>query len=400
MKGKFLLFLLLSLIYTSQVDGVEDTKQNVSIIALIDNSGSMDIAGHDEGGLRFQAAKILIDKCKAGDKLAFIDFSGKSILLQPLIRITGDKKQKESLKRKISNIKSDRRLTDIDTALKMALREFSEEKESKNKKAVVLLTDGEIDTIVGSKAEKQAAALLSKIYILSSTVHDYPQNGIALYVVALTEKSDLSFLEELAETAKSLRQEEEKHYFFSPSNAQLVDIFSAIINQLRGLAISTHTFQVDGEVVQNISIEDPFAEEAEFQFTFEKDKQVDVQLRDPDREIVQPTATEDTYQLYSIQKPKQGIWKATISSDENAMVTQTIAIAEEIQIATPFPNRFQDGTSWSIIANIKYKGKSMVENRFSVEIDGYETTLIVEKLTVRIQHPNGTQKGPYMGQTA
>ncbi len=355
----------------------------------------MDYAEHDREALRFQAAKILIDKCKAGDNLALVDFSGKSILLQPLTRITGDKRQKEYLKRQISTIKSDRRLTDIDAALRTALQEFSKEKGSQNKKAVVLLTDGEIDTVVGSKAEKRQAARLSEEQILNNTVHGYLQNDIAIYAVALTDKSDQDFLEELADTTKSPQQAGEKYYFFSPSNTQLVDIFSQIINQLRGLAVSTHTFRVDGEVVQDILMVDPLAEEAEFQFTFEKGKKVNVNLRNPSKKIVQPTATEDTYQLYSLQNPEQGTWKATITSDENAMVTQTIAVAEDIQIATPFPNKFQGGTSWSIIANVKYKGKSMVENQFRVEINGAESIFSIEKLTVRIQHPNGKQKGPY-----
>jgi len=395
MKPKILLLLLLSSICVGQVDGAEDTKQNISIIALIDNSGSMDSAEHDKEGIRFQAAKILIDKCKADDNLALIDFSGKSILLQPLTKITGDKKQKEYLKGRISIIKSDRRLTVLDAALQTALQEFSKEKGSKNKRAVVVLTDGEIDTVVGSKAEKRRAARLSEKHILNNTIHGYLQNNIAIYAVALTEKADQDFLEELADTTKSPQQAGETHYFFSPSNAQLVDVFSQVVNQLRGLAVSTRTFQVDGEVVQNIALEDPLAEEAEFQFTFEKDKKVSVKLRDPNDKIMQPTATEDTYQLYSVQKPKQGIWKATINSDENATVTQTIAVAEDMQIAMPFPNKFQDGTSWPIIANVKYKGTSMVENQFRVDINGAESTFSIVKLTVRIQHPNGTQRGPY-----
>ena len=394
MRSKILLILIFSLIYVSHAVG-SNTKENVDIIALIDNSGSMDYAGHDEEKLRFQAAKILIDKCKVGDKLAFIDFSGKSVLLQPLTRITGDKKQKEYLKRKINTIKSDRRLTNIDAALQVALREFSKERESANKKTVVLLTDGEIDTVVGSKEEKQRAAQLSEIHIMNSTVHGYLQNEIAIYVVALTDKSDQDFLEELADTAKPLRQAEEKHYFFSPSNAQLVDIFSQIINQIRGLAVSTHTYQVNGEVVQNIPLTDPFAEEAEFQFTFEKGKKVGVKLQNPAGDNVQPTAIEDTYQLYSIQKPELGIWKATVNSDENAVVTQTVAVAEDVQIATPFPSKFQGGSPWPLIVNIKYKGKLIEADQFSVEIDGREGIFSIEKLIVQIQHPDGTQQGPY-----
>jgi len=400
-----LLVLIFSLIYVSQVVGASYTKENVSIVALIDNSGSMDFAGHDEEGLRFQAAKMLIDKCKVGDKLAFIDFSGKSVLLQPFTRITpqdgsrralsGDKKQKEYLKRKISSIKSDRQLTNIDAALQMALREFSKEKGNANKKSVVLLTDGEIDTVIGSKEEKQRAAQMSEISIMNNTVHGYLQSDIAIYVVALTEKSDQDFLEELADTAKSQQQAEEKHYFFSPSNAQLVDIFSQIINQMRGLAVSTNTYQVNGEVVQNIPLIDPFAEEAEFQFTFEKGKKVNVNLRDPGGKTVQPTAIEDTYQLYSIEHPEQGMWKATVNSNENAMVTQTVAVAEEINIATPFSSKFHEGIPWPIIANIKYKGRVMEANQFNVDIDGREGIFSINKLTVQIQHPDGKQKGAY-----
>ena len=395
MRSTTLLILIFSLIYVSHVTCAENTPENISIIALIDNSGSMDFAGHDEEELRFQAAKILIDKCRMGDNLAVVDFSGKSVLLQPLTRITGDKKQKEYLKRKISTIKSDRRLTNIDVALRMALQEFSPVKGSVNKKAVVLLTDGEIDTVIGSKEEKERAAWLSEIQIMNNTVHGYLQNEIAIYVVALTEKSDQDFLQELADTAKSPHQAEAKHYFFSPSNAQLVDIFSQIINQMRGLAVSTNTYQVNGEFVQNIPLTDPFAEEAEFQFTFEKGKKVKVKLRDPGGKTVQPTAIEETYQLYSIQKPEQGMWQATVNSGENAMVTQTVAVTEEIYIVTPFPSKFQEGISWPIIANIKYKGRLVEENHFRVEIERSEGIFAIDELTVKIQHPDGQQNGPH-----
>ncbi|MFQ6114845.1 MAG: hypothetical protein ACE5NG_12320 [bacterium] len=67
--------------------------KKMDAVLAIDNSGSMDWQGHDPKGSRFEGAKIFIDKSEEGDNIALVDFSGSSLLLLPLTKVTRERKR-------------------------------------------------------------------------------------------------------------------------------------------------------------------------------------------------------------------------------------------------------------------------------------------------------------------
>jgi len=101
----------------------ERGTRNMDAVLLIDNSGSMDWPGHDPEKKRFEAARIFIDKSEEGDQIALIDFSGDSKLILPLTKATPA--QKSMMKNIVSTMRTNRRLTDIDSALSLALQELT-----------------------------------------------------------------------------------------------------------------------------------------------------------------------------------------------------------------------------------------------------------------------------------
>ncbi|RLC67461.1 MAG: hypothetical protein DRI52_10845, partial [Chloroflexi bacterium] len=166
MRGKTLIPILILVGAISYFASGEE--RNLALCLLIDNAGSMDCAGHDPKGLRWEAAKLVIDKTRKGDYICLVDFSDRPFILQPLIRVDGSSAQKRRIKERSGVILSNRKLTDIDSALKVALDQLKAAP-SKITKAVILLTDGEVDVVEGTPQEKKVAAEMSKSVILSKT---------------------------------------------------------------------------------------------------------------------------------------------------------------------------------------------------------------------------------------
>jgi len=164
MGGKSLILILILAAFTSYL--APGDERNLALCLLIDNSGSMDWSGHDPEGLRWEAAKLVIDKTRKGDYICLIDFSDKPFLLQPLTRIDGSPAQKRGIKERSGLILSNRKLTDIDSALKAALDQLKTVP-SRITKAVILLTDGEVDVVevrAGQTVEVSVDALPDRTF--------------------------------------------------------------------------------------------------------------------------------------------------------------------------------------------------------------------------------------------
>jgi len=360
-------------------------ERNLALCLLIDNSGSMDWAGHDPKGLRWEAAKLVIDKTRGGDYICLIDFSDKPFVLQPLTRVDGSPAQKRKIKERSGIILSNRKLTDIDGALKSALEQLKTVP-SQITSAVILLTDGEVDVVEGTPQEKRAAAEMSKSVILSKTAYRFLARKIPIYVVALTDDPDMDFLGKLADYTKPPEREKENHFFYSPTSADLVVIFSDIFNQLRGLSVHTERYQVNGSETKRIRLADPFADEVEFQFIHDQNPDLEVKLISPDGKRVKPYASERSYKLFAVKKPIPGTWTALITTPRTTNITQSVAVKEDIKLEMPFAPKFRIGSPLEIIVNVKYQGELIDSPQFAIS-DG--SVLQIDGVWCKVIHPDG-----------
>ena len=134
-----------------------------SIVFAIDSSGSM--SRNDSGGLRKKLTKELISQLDSSiDKLSIIDFDDK---VQVSTALTNDFK---SVEKDIDNIDSDGE-TYIPDALKAGVNKLLENKQSKNRKYIFVLTDGEDSKNPGND--------------YNQVIDKVRKNNIAIYTIGL-----------------------------------------------------------------------------------------------------------------------------------------------------------------------------------------------------------------------
>ena len=279
------------------------SSPSLDIVALIDNSEGMNQMGRDVGGMRWQAARLLIDRLHSGDSVSIIAFSDRPTLLVPPTQLTGDLDQKDELKWKLDVNRPGGGPKNIGAALSAASDVLTKVSRKTSKKAVILLTEGE-------------------------EVNRFTSDPrLEFYTVALsaTRRQD---------------QASSPFEFYSHTSSDFVNIFSQIINRLQGYSsFISRTVRIDEAKTQSLLLHDPRSREAEFQFTFEKGKGTVVTLADPSGHHIYPyTQKEETYQLYRIPpKPHPpylplGIWQARIRSQQTSEVKMTLAVKNQSNV--------------------------------------------------------------------
>ena len=371
-----------------------NASQNMDVVLVIDNSGSMDWRGHDPEGARFESVRIFIDKSEEGDNIALIDFSSSSELILPLTKIT---KARESIMKSIvSTVRSDRRLTDIDSALRLALQELSGNRANlAHTPVVILLTDGEIDVVKGTPEQKQLAAKRSESILFSETIPKYVQNYIPIYTVALKSGMDASVLEKIAKQTKLREQVNERHYFFVLPGTELVEIFSTILGQIKKQSRVTKKYHFTGEPIHQATDTTSLTKKLDVDVLLDHREDMQVTLKGPDGQIVQPSSQGDKYNLYRINNPTPGKWYVSVKGEgENEVIIAT-NVDDDIKIDLPFASRFKLGEDIPIFANIVYKNKVVEGSVVEVELSGQKHPFELKEFLLSIQKPDGSESGPF-----
>lgn len=152
---------------------------------------------------------------------------------------------------------------------------------------------------------------------LNDTLSDLIEKEVQVYTVALADGTEVP-LQNTIETA---------------FRTDLVHIFQEIVNKLQGYSsiITEPTPQLIRATEEKIPvlIYDPRHREVKFQFTFERGKDFEITLEDPDGNYVYPYAQEDAYQLYWVSRPMLGWWQITIRNPQGSSVRQTAVVRKE-----------------------------------------------------------------------
>ena len=371
-----------------------DVSQNVDVVLLIDNSGSMDLLGHDPEGNRFEGTKIFIDKSEDGDNIALVDFSSSSELILPLTKIT--EARKSIMKSVVSTVRSDRKLTDINSALEIALQELSSNRANPaHTPAVILLTDGEIDVVLGTPEEKQRAAKESEAILFSKTLPKYIQSYIPIYTVALRNGIDTTALEKLAEQSKTKEQANERHSFSVRPGTDLIDIFSLIQSQLKQKPRVAQKYHFTGEPIHHTVETTLFTNKVGVEVLLDHKKDMQVAMTSPNGEVVKPYSQGDKYELYNVDNPEAGQWNISVEGKgENEIILATY-VDDQLKIDLPFKSRFRLGEPIQIFANIMNKNNIVKGDIVEVEFSGRKYTFRIKELLLTILSPGGRKKGPF-----
>lgn len=174
-----------------------------SIVFAIDSSGSM--SRNDSGGLRKKLTKELISQLDSSkDKLSIIDFDDK---VQVSTALTNDFK---SVEKDIDDIDSYGE-TYIPDALKAGVNKLLEDKQSKNRKYIFVLTDGEDSKNPGND--------------YNQIIDKARKNNIAIYTIGL-QNANQALLRRVADGTGG------KFYFAQEAN-ELPKIYKQIDNDIQ-----------------------------------------------------------------------------------------------------------------------------------------------------------------------
>jgi len=391
---------LLIILFTAQ----QAKERSIDALLLIDSSGSMNWPDRDPEGLRLQGAKLFIDLCENNDRIGIIDFSTDAKIIFPLYEISSSR-DKEELKDRIDTIEAKGKFTDITLALETALKEMSRAR-SDVLKAVILLTDGEIDPdpsrdifapynkdyrqeireAAGNKKKmadirekyKNIISPISREILREKIIPSYKKGNIPIFAVAFGKGADKNLLREIADL--TVTESGMRNYYFIEKASSIQPVFSEIVELLkkaREKVIEKEVVFAGEKIVHKINIDD-FIREVNFKLIFSRKinpEEVSISLRDPNGNII----TRDTkreglghifekgYEIYNIFNPIPGTWEVVIEGKKDIKLDITISTwgRTELKILTEeMKPEYRVGEPIPILASLRIEGKRITSQDF------------------------------------
>lgn len=206
----------------------------LDLLVLVDDSGSMKKT--DPLTLRVPASELVFSLLGQGDRAGLVVFAGHArdaAVLAPV-----DAAGRARLFKALRTVRSRGRHTNLDAPLAAALRMLGDAPSPGRKRAVILLSDGHMDT--GSVQRDHTLADDVRTRLLPA-LHEA---GIAVYTVAFSDDADRALLGAMAKATGGTES-------FVRRNRELHHVFSAIIERLKApqmLPVENGSFLVDPSV--------------------------------------------------------------------------------------------------------------------------------------------------------
>ncbi|MGD0958311.1 MAG: vWA domain-containing protein [Methylomonas sp.] len=351
--NRFFIFVCASLLiffaHTARC-GQQTAASTDEIQVLIDVSGSMKL--NDPQNQRVAATKLLInllpDTCKAAIWL----FAEKTVELQPRGFAGADWKKAAS--KAAAGIQSNGLYTDIETAIKTALKRGFNENGNKH---LILLTDGIVDI---SKDIMVSAD--SRERILSEWIPALQQQNIKVDTIALSEQADKDLLYKLAFDTGGWTETAE-------SAEQLQRVFLKMLLRAapkENLPLIDNRFNVDNSV-KEFSV-----------LVFKKSGSAASKLVTPERKIIDKNSAPaniawletPVYDLVTVNKPAGGEWRLDADTDPDNQVM----IMTDLKLQTmDLPSFINQAESLSIQAYFTEKNQLITKKDFLQLITGATT---------------------------
>jgi hypothetical protein len=185
------LFAIVGFCMSSTAFGQEPAGQELAgqeIVLLIDNSGSM--RKNDPQSLTKQAVAQFVQSSPAGSRVALILFDTKVEVLAPLTPI--NETTRLDLLTLLDRIDFKGQLTNSGEALRRAIETLKQSAGAEEKKTVVFMSDGIIDT--GNPARDLKAAETMRGELASAAV----EADIRIFAIAFTDNADVQLMQDLA----------------------------------------------------------------------------------------------------------------------------------------------------------------------------------------------------------
>jgi pSer/pThr/pTyr-binding forkhead associated (FHA) protein/Mg-chelatase subunit ChlD len=167
-----------------------ESEQNKSIAIVLDNSGSM--RKNDPAFLTKEVVANFLTSVDKNTQIAIILFDTEVKMLLPL-SLPGDDSTVKEVVQKLEGINFKGQFTNISGAIERAIYELKVNSVTGSEKAVILLTDGFIDT--GDKA----LDIKKSDWLRNSLTKEAEAEKIQIFGIAFTENADYQLIQELSQ---------------------------------------------------------------------------------------------------------------------------------------------------------------------------------------------------------
>lgn len=310
-----LAMLLSTLISPSCATAADKENAGVDIAIIVDTSGSM--KDTDPNRIAIEAAKLFIDMTEMGNaRIALVTFSDELGTVTKLTELNGIT-DKANLKSSINPTpyKGD---TDMGLALKKGYDLLMDDSGSKNQKAILFFTDGNIDLGGSTKRTDEDSLQDTKDVIAEAS-----KNGVPIYTIGLNSDGsvDKNLLSEISEKTEG------RNYIVDSADI-LPDIFNEIFADfINSNIISLGDYVTDGKNYTDIpfQISNNSVLEANI-ILLSKEKLKEFELTNPGGDSVRINSDKlilsesNQYTLLKLVTPEKGDWLLRIKGKKDCKV--------------------------------------------------------------------------------
>lgn len=272
------------------------------MILLLDESGSM--LKTDPRGARKDAANLFLRLCGGEHRVGLMGFATEVRVLTDM-QAMGPGEHRDWILEEVKGVKSDGQYTDMEAALEQALSEIKRTSNPDKKRAVLLLTDGEVDLDGGAPAVERSIH-----HIRGDLLGEYLREGVEIYCVAFSQGADRELLEYLSDASGGLCVQGDR-------DEELQKLFVRLFEEMAQPQFAP--------VENNRVMIDDSIEEATFLITHDVREEDQVRLLSPDGTSLSRKATErldhvrwfsaPRYQLITVSGPDAGEWRVRPEKD-------------------------------------------------------------------------------------
>ncbi|MDO9573397.1 MAG: vWA domain-containing protein, partial [Candidatus Contubernalis sp.] len=326
LKTKYMLISLLVIVLlctglsikteTLQAQEVTDYQESLSIVLIIDVSGSMEYT--DPMWLREMASQIFIDLLLPGDYLSIITFDHEAQVVYPLQEIETPK-QREDIKEALSGRLAPRGATDFLEALETAHTQFKENDWQGSRPVVVMLTDGEPNPDSSRRDDEEfMEAYMESLW---KEVTGFALDRYPIYTVGFSEEIDPQVMRKISMETKG------EDYVLSDPGEIAVTFFKLLSTLRNRQNIVDYTFNLQEAPGQFNFMVDQNTQQVNLLVVNPLEGECEVSFQPPAGSIEGfqglHTTRENRYMLINLQQLQEihwGKWSVSITGSEQVRV--------------------------------------------------------------------------------
>jgi Mg-chelatase subunit ChlD len=337
---------------------------DIEVVLVMGSSGSMKQT--DPLSLRIPAARLFVKLLSPNDQGAVVSFSDKADTLIPLTSASGGENSAR-LDKALDGLTSTGAHTNLHAALSAALDAFSKDAKSPPPRAVILMSDGRMDTGKPDEDIRLTAAVRGDLYAR------FNQMGVKLYTIAFTKESDTALLSEMAEKSGG-------RFFPALLPINFHTVFAGIFESLKTpdmLPLQRDNFTVDDSIREVVIVANKSTPETKISLQDPDGRKLRYEKHPPNIKWSQTHG----FDMISLNAPRKGRWNILFSTgkDNKAYVSTDLKLKTDLTEDDLPVNEIATVEAWLEKSEILLDFKSILDQiRFTLEVtspDGKKSTV-------------------------